>query len=243
MGRMLGKRFSRAGAQVLGLDQPLPVKDLESLLAPVDLAVLAVPISAFTKVVDIIVPGLAPGTILVDICSVKVLPMMKMEKAYPGPVVGTHPLFGPEPEAGEKLRVALCPGGNADAGHLSMVEAVFRSSGMETFKTTPREHDQAMACIQGLNFVTTVSYFASLPPELDLERFATPSFKRRLDSARKMLNEDGLLFSSLAEDNPYTGQMIRRFKSFLNLSAAGELELLQDKALWWWRDETEKGGP
>ena len=243
MGRMLEKSFSGAGVRVLVLDRPLPTGDLESLFASMDLVMLAIPITVFNQVVDAVVPSLRPGTILTDICSVKVLPMMKMQDAYSGPVMGTHPLFGPEPGPGEELKVALCPGTGCDEARTTMVAKLFSRSGMQAFETTADEHDQAMACIQGLNFVTTVSYFASLPRNLNLDKFATPSFNRRVESARKMLNEDGPLFSSLAEDNPYTGKMIRRFKSFLNLSAAGELELLQDKALWWWRSEGERGGP
>ena len=242
MGRMLEKRFALAGADVLCLDQPLPEKELESLLSPMGLVFLAVPISLFSAVVEVIAPRVSPGTILADICSVKVSPMMIMERSYAGPVVGTHPLFGPDPEPDDQLKAALCPGSRAKPFHVKSVEETFSRSGIRTFTTTAREHDQAMACIQSLNFVTTVSYFASLPRDLDLEKYATPSFKRRVNSAKNMLNEDAALFSSLAEENPYTGQMIRRFKSFLNLSAAGELELLRDKALWWWRNEEKRGG-
>ncbi len=236
MGRMLDRKFFAAGMEVLCLDQPLPQGELESLFAPVGLVILAVPISAISRVADVVGPSLTSGTILADICSVKVSPLMNMEKSYAGPVVGTHPLFGPDPGPDDELKTALCPGKNAESFHIDMLEDIFNRSGMKTFITTAHEHDQAMACIQSLNFVTTVSYFASLPRDLDLEKYATPSFMRRVNSAGKMLNEDALLFSALAEDNPYTGQMIRRFKSFLNLSAAGELELLQDKALWWWRN-------
>ncbi|WP_045215663.1 prephenate dehydrogenase [Desulfonatronovibrio magnus] len=243
MGRMLDKRFSDVGLKVLCLDQPLPEDELEALLSPCRLVILAVPISVFAQVTELIAPRMAQGTILTDICSVKVTPLMHMERLYTGPVVGTHPLFGPDPKPDHELKVALCPGTGTDQNSVELVEKIFNKAGMRTFICSAREHDQAMACIQSLNFVTTISYFASLPQDLDLEKFSTPSFMRRLNSARKMLNEDAYLFSSLAEDNPYTGQMIRRFKSFLNLSAAGELELLQDKALWWWRNENEKGGP
>ncbi|MFN2342839.1 MAG: prephenate dehydrogenase/arogenate dehydrogenase family protein [Desulfonatronovibrio sp.] len=243
MGRMLEKRFSDVGLKVLCLDQPLPEEELEALLSPCGLVILAVPISVFAQVAEIIVQNIVPGTVLIDICSVKATPLTLMERMYQGPVVGTHPLFGPDPKSDHDLKVALCPGRNTEQEYVEMVEGMFNKAGMRTFICSAREHDQAMACIQSLNFVTTISYFASLPQDIDLEKFSTPSFMRRVNSARKMLNEDAYLFSSLAEDNPYTGQMIRRFKSFLNLSAAGEMELLQDKALWWWREENDKGGP
>lgn len=242
MGGMLSRSFSRAGCRVADLDKPLPVQDIESLLKDIHLVLLAVPISVFSEVVETVAPFMPSGAILADVCSVKVLPMKSMEKFYQGPVLGSHPLFGPEPGTDQVLKVALCPGGNISENEVEQVEDLFSRAGMKTFRASADEHDQAMACIQSLNYVTTISYFASLPQDLDLGRFATPSFMRRVNSAGKMINEDSTLFSALAEDNPYTGQMIRRFKSFLNLSAAGELELLQDKAMWWWRNDNSEGG-
>ena len=47
------------------------------------------------------------GAILCDVCSVKVNPLAQMLEAYDGPVVGTHPLFGPEPKPEDPLRVAV----------------------------------------------------------------------------------------------------------------------------------------
>ncbi|MFW6005613.1 MAG: prephenate dehydrogenase/arogenate dehydrogenase family protein [Desulfonatronovibrionaceae bacterium] len=242
MGGLLSRSFSRAGCQVVALDKPLPVEDIPGMLQDIQLVLVSVPISVFSDVVETVAPAMPSEAILADVCSVKVLPMKSMEKFFPGPVLGTHPLFGPEPGADQELKTVMCPGRNISEKEVAMVENLFLRAGMKTFRASADEHDKAMACIQSLNYVTTVSYFASLPDDLDLGRFATPSFMRRITSARKMINQDSSLFSALAEDNPYTGQMIRRFKSFLNLSAAGELELLQDKALWWWRNDNSKTG-
>lgn len=77
----------------------------------------------------------------------------------------------------------------------------------------------------------------------EVEKFLTPSFYRRLDAARKMLTEDSELFQNILEENPYSLEVIRHFRSFLNLAAAGELDLLQDKANWWWRRYDERDDP
>lgn len=45
-----------------------------------------------------------------DVGSVKTLPIAAMVEGYAGPVVGTHPLFGPEPAADDGLRVAVMDG-------------------------------------------------------------------------------------------------------------------------------------
>ena len=242
MGGLLRDRLTGAGIEVTSLDRPFPEEDLSALLAPVRMVLLAVPVSALDHVLNLVVPRISEEVIMADICSVKTVPLKKMQDIYPGPVLGTHPLFGPRPGADDDLKIALCPGRNLQEGDILAVRDLFGRAGMSTFLTTPAEHDQAMACIQSLNFVTTISYFASLPRDINLDMFSTPSFRRRARAAQKMLNEDAFLFSSLAEDNPYTGKMIRRFKSFLNLSAAGDFELLTDKALWWWRNFNEGQG-
>ncbi|WP_291318957.1 prephenate dehydrogenase/arogenate dehydrogenase family protein [Desulfonatronospira sp.] len=242
MGALIKNKLSAGGVNVLPLDRPFPEEELPDILGGADMLLLAVPVDGLDEVLGLMSPYFKPSLILADICSVKTLPVNKMQNFHHGPVMGTHPLFGPSPSEDDELKVALCPGHNLREEHVQALHDVFARGGMNTFMSSCREHDQAMACIQGLNFVTTISYFASLPQNIDLDTFATPSFRRRARAARKMLNEDSELFSSLAEDNPYTGQMIRRFKSFLNLSAAGEFELLTDKALWWWRNFSDRQG-
>ncbi len=242
MGALIKDRLSGGGVNVVSLDRPFPEDELPGILNKAGMVLLAVPVAGLDQVLELMSPHFSNSLILADISSVKTLPVNKMQHYHQGPVMGTHPLFGPNPSGNDELKVALCPGHNLREEHVQAVQDVFYRGGMHTFMSSCREHDQAMSCIQGLNFVTTISYFASLPQDIDLDKFATPSFRRRARAARKMLNEDSELFSSLAEDNPYTGQMIRRFKSFLNLSAAGEFELLTDKALWWWRNFSDRQG-
>jgi prephenate dehydrogenase len=239
MGRYLCSALGGAGAHVASLDKPLQAGEVHRTLRAADLVLLSVPITSLDDVLQAILPALRPPTVLADICSVKVMPLRKMLQAYDGPVVGTHPLFGPEPGQEDALRVALCPG--RDEEGLTLLERLFAASGCSTFRTTAETHDKAMAYIQGLNFVTTISYLSCLPEEKEIESFLTPSFRRRIDSARKMLVEDAQLFSALFEENPYSADCVRGFRSFLNIAAGGDLELVAQRALLWWREHLEEG--
>jgi prephenate dehydrogenase len=170
-----------------------------------------------------------------------------MLRGFAGAVVGTHPLFGPEPAAGQPLRVAVTPGrpdggapGSADAA-ASMDEWLFRL-GFEPFRTTAAEHDRALALIQGLNFVTQLAYLATAADHPEIREFVTPSFTRRLESARKMVSEDGEMFKAIFEANPFSQEAVRGFRSHLNLAAGGDVDLLLDKAGWWWRSSEDGGG-
>ena len=56
-----------------------------------------------------------------------------------------------------------------------------------------------------------------------------------MDSARKMLMEDGALFEWLFEANPLSQETVRRYRSFLNVAAGGDINVLVQRAQWWWK--------
>ena len=231
MGAFFMDRFLSIGLDVYGFDLPMDINLLREAIPKVDLVLLAVPIPAMDSCLGAIANLLSPKTILADLCSVKMLPVEKMLRSFSGPVVGTHPLFGPVPGDAE-LRVAICPARNPEAAE--SLEDVLGMCGMTCFRTDPEQHDQAMAYIQGLNYVSTLSYFCAHDLDDSLKQFVTPSFERRMTAAKKMLVEDGKLFGTLCETNPLMSSTIRRYLKVLGLAAAGDFDLLRDKALSWW---------
>ncbi len=241
MGRMFCTRLRSAGYDVRELDQPLTEMAIRTGLRGADVVFLCIPAAVFVSVLDKLRGELRPPHILVDITSVKVQPMHQMASAYSGPIVGTHPLFGPEPKAGE-TRVAITPSSAADETHVRIVETLFARMGCETFRTTAEEHDEAAAFIQGLNFITTVSYLATLAHRDEMTPYLTPSFLRRLEAAQKMLTEDAELFAGLFEANPSSHDAVRSFRNMLNIAAGGDVNVLVERALWWWRSDNDTGG-
>ncbi|MEF2146477.1 MAG: prephenate dehydrogenase/arogenate dehydrogenase family protein [Desulfovibrionaceae bacterium] len=234
MGRFLAERAEAAGREVVGLDRPLETAGLDQLDSCC-LVLLCVPVPALDEVLGLVVPHLAPGAILADICSVKVLPMQRMTTAYDGPVIGTHPLFGPVIPEGFAPRVAVTPASGADP---APVVELLADMGFQPFTGTAEEHDRAVAYVQGLNFISTVAHLSAMRQVRGIENYLTPSFQRRLDSASKMLTEDRALFETISESNPFLQETVRQFTAFLNIAAGGDLELLADHARWWWRNET-----
>jgi prephenate dehydrogenase len=235
MGSMLLQRMCAAGISAAGADQPLADAGLDGLCATAKLVLLCVPIAAMPEALRALRPHLRARQVLADIASVKVQPMAHMQEAYAGPVVGTHPLFGPE--NADEPRVAVCPGAQAGEGDIRLVEDVFTRIGCTVFRTTAQAHDEAAAYIQGLNFVTSAAYFAALAEHPEFLPFLTPSFQRRREAARTMLTEDGPLFEALFEANPASQNAVRSYRDFLNLAAGGDLSLLRERALWWWKQK------
>lgn len=237
MGGVFCKAFSDQGCEVAPLSRPYSDEDIRAALTDCDLLILSVPVTAMDSVLDQMLPHLAPPTILCDVGSVKALPMKSMLDRYDGPVVGTHPLFGPVIPEGFIPKVAIMPGRESDVEAAARVTDLMEACGYTCFDSTAEDHDKAMAFVQGLNYTSTVAFLAAARDVDGIENFVTPSFNRRLDSARKMLTQDAELFEIISEANPFLQETNRKFMSYLSLAAGGDLDLLADRAQWWWRNE------
>jgi prephenate dehydrogenase len=237
MGALFARELRRCGCAVAAIDRPYADESLRAALDGAQLAILSVPVTAMRAVTRQLAQHMAPGAILMDLCSVKVNPVRAMLEGYAGPVVGTHPLFGPVIPEGFTPRVAVTPGRENAAGDAAAaVSGLMSRAGFAPFASTPEEHDRAMATVQGLNFITTVAYLAAARQTPGIENFRTPSFERRLEAARKMLTQDRELFQLISEDNPFLQETVRQFTAYLDLAAGGDLDLLSARASWWWRD-------
>jgi len=242
MGRLYCDRCRRAELEVIELDRPLTDELLAEAIPRADCVVLSIPVPAMAEVSRRVGALMWAPQILVDLCSVKVLPLEDMRAGYDGPIVATHPLFGPGTADGDESRVAIMPGGEdseADAEALASVWDWTERMGFIPFRTTPEEHDKAMAYFQGLNFVTTVAYLSVHGESHELAPFVTPSFRRRLDAAKKLLLEDAGLFMTLFEANPFSQDTVRTYRNYLNVAAGGDVDLLVQRASRWWTTPDE----
>ena len=239
MGSMLCRAWEKAGHKVLAYDPHAEgklagskVTELGPACAEAEAVILCVPIVAMDTVLGGLVPHLDGKQVLADIASVKVAPLRQMQAAYQGPVVGTHPLFGHEPQADE-LSVCVCPGEKAEERHAGLIEQLFADMGCTSFRRSAWEHDKALAAIQGLNFITNVAYFAALAHHEEYLPFLTPSFRRRRKASETMLTRDAELFEAIFEANPLSQEMVRHFSSFLQVAAGGDINVLVERAKWW----------
>ena len=239
MGALFVRAFALAGCSAAELNRPYTDEAARLAVSGAELVLLSVPVTAMGEVAGVVAPFMAAGAILCDVCSVKVNPVRAMLEAYAGPVVGTHPLFGPVIPEGFEPRVAVTPGRESaewDGDAAGAVSRLFARAGFTPFSSTAEEHDKAMSVVQGLNFITTVAYLAAARQTPGIETFLTPSFGRRLEAARKMLTKDRELFQIISEDNPFMQETVRQFTAYLDIAAGGDLDLLSARASWWWRD-------
>lgn len=244
MGSMLKRRLEDAGHEARGADLPLDEESLAHACADARAVFLCVPAAALEETARKVVPHLPADCALADITSVKMLPVRTMERVWSGPVVGTHPLFGPQTVAGH-YAVTITPGRGwkekeplpeQDAQAVRLVEQLFESLGWSPFLCSPETHDRAMAAIQGLNYITSLAYFAMTSRKPELLPFLTPSFERRKESARTMLTCDSAMFAGIFAANPMSQEAVREFRSYLNVAAGGDIEVLAELAKKWFPD-------
>ncbi|HKJ85118.1 MAG TPA: prephenate dehydrogenase/arogenate dehydrogenase family protein [Spirochaetia bacterium] len=199
-------------------DRPVP-EGCEAVgieeLGQCECVMLCVAISAVEEATDLIVPHLAPGTVLMDTCSVKVYPMAAMLSRTPEttPVIGTHPMFGPD-SAGKgvtDLPLVYAPARASDEVSARW-RRFFEGLGLRVLTMTPDEHDREAAMTQGVtHFVGRV--LADM--QLDPSSIATVGYRKLLEVVEQTCNDPYQLFVDLQHYNPYTSQMRGRLQESL----------------------------
>lgn len=244
MGRLLARQARRAGAEIIAFNRKpakgcLPFTAAADFLPQCAIILCCLPEAALTETLTALRPWLGQNQVLADITSLKGPAMRIMAESHPGPVVGAHPLFGPKARfsgnssgisAGLGRRVAIVPGARAQSRHIALVENLFRGMGCKPFQCSSKEHDRAMAMMQGLNFLDQLAFLSTVSTVSRLDDFITPSFQRRLNAAKKFLHQDAELFASLARDNPYVQEMGEALLSELRQVLHGNTESALNRA-------------
>ena len=253
MGTMLTKEFGKQGFTVRGLDLPHEASkgESKSLTSPTissydeqlakavissQVVLLCVPVSALTSLMGKIGPLLQAHHLLLDITSVKCLPMEIMEKTFAGSVIGAHPLFGPRP-CPEDKKTILVRGKNASSQHCQLAEYIFTSLQSTIHWATAEEHDKGVAITQTLNFTVSAAFFATLAKEAkeqNIQQFLTPSFKRHLEAARKHLTEDTAMFLEFSAMNPFFNEAMASYETTLARISQGNLPAVAQEAQQWY---------
>ena len=191
------------------------VSEEEVLQAPV--LIFCVAISALEQVLKRIGPLLGPGTLVMDTCSVKTLPVCWLKETLPedAEILATHPMFGPD-SAGNGvsgLPLILSPV-RIGQQRLEYWRSFFTSLGLKVYEMDPHQHDREAAFTQGLTH-----YIGRVLAELDLRpsEIASIGFSKLLDIIEQTCNDSWQLFMDLQKFNPYTREM----RQALNRSLSG----------------------
>jgi prephenate dehydrogenase len=170
-----------------------------ALTAP--LVIYAVPIRSLEGALMETRDALGPDTVVADVCSVKMIPCDLLQRHLPGrPVVGTHPLFGPDsaPVSCAGQRAALCalPGGERA---LACVEAIYHRLGLNIVRCTPSEHDTQVARSQ---FLTHFIGRGAVRAGIERLALSTRTHEALMDIIDVVGHDTMELFEDMAAFNP-----------------------------------------
>ena len=177
--------------------------------ASCDIVVVAVPVVAMREVFAALSPDLRPGALVIDVGSVKMLPVQWMTETLPAHVdiVATHPLFGPQSakDSLEGLRFVVCPvRGERHTG----VAAYGRALGLTVTVTTPEEHDREMAYVQALTHLIGRSLVNLGIPD---EQLKTPSYQHLLELCALIGADTFELFTAIQTQYPFAAEVAQAF--------------------------------
>ncbi|WP_152086472.1 bifunctional chorismate mutase/prephenate dehydrogenase [Pseudoalteromonas sp. A25] len=197
MGQLFAKQFQRSGYEVRILDRAQQ-SQAQTLLADAKLVMISVPINAIESVVNSL-PELPKDCVLADITSVKQKPLKVLLDKHSGPVVGLHPMFGPDISHWVKQTIVVCHGRmhKACEGLLQQLNIW----GSQLVEIDAKKHDQAMQIIQVMRHLTTFVYGQFLSKQChtleELRSCSSPIYQLELMMVGRLFAQSPELYSDI----------------------------------------------
>jgi len=202
----------------LGVDTASSVEAVKDA----DVILLSVPIETFEDIVVELAPHIQPEQVVVDVTSVKVMPVAAMHRHLKTRLVlGTHPLFGPGAKGITGQNFVVTPTNNEEEALAEKVRDYLETRGARVSLMTPEEHDDKMAVILGLSHFIAVVAADTL---ISSNKVAQPTalggitYKVLLTLVESVISENPELYASIQ----------------MNLPGVAEIEaLFQEKVAEW----------
>ncbi len=221
LGKIFVDLFERSEYKVQILEQE-DWPNSKSILDNASVVIVAVPIRLTSMIIQHL-NDLPESCILADVTSVKESPLYEMMKVHQGPVVGLHPMFGPDVTGLVKQTIIACEGRNPDAYHWLLEQ--FEIWGAKIYNVDAAAHDQAMSMVQVMRHFSTIAYGYHLMTEgadiAQLVEMSSPIYRLELIMVGRLFAQSPVLYSDIIFSNTDNIAMMKRF-------AFRFLELLED---------------
>ncbi|MGF1741158.1 bifunctional chorismate mutase/prephenate dehydrogenase [Vibrio profundum] len=211
LGSLFARMFTLSGykVEIIGSDDWAKA---DELLSTAGLVVVTVPIHLTDEVIQRL-NALPSDCVLCDLTSVKAAPLSAMLSAHSGPVVGLHPMFGPDVASFAKQVIVHSDGrGKEQYQWLLDQLAIWGASLCEM---DANAHDEGMSLIQALRHFTTFAYGLHLSqenPNLDsLLQLSSPIYRLELAMVGRLFAQDPDLYGDIIFSSEQNVSMIRRF--------------------------------
>ncbi|MCS4309361.1 chorismate mutase/prephenate dehydrogenase [Rheinheimera pacifica] len=220
--------FQRSGYEVAVLE-PQDWPQAEALCANAALVLMAVPITLTERLINQL-PVLPAGCVLADITSIKQLPISAMLAKHSGPVVGLHPMFGPDITNLVKQVVVVCHG--RDENRYQWLLKQLNVWGAELAVKQAAEHDSAMQLIQAMRHFSSLVYGVHLADEnADLDellQLSSPIYRLELAMVGRLFAQNAELYADIMLSSCEVTTLLERYQQ--RFTALLQLLKAKDKA-------------
>ena len=211
LGRLFGRMFKLSGYQVEVIDRD-DWEQADEILSKAGLVMVTVPIDHTLEIIRKF-GNLPSSCILCDLTSIKSGPLQAMLDIHHGPVVGLHPMFGPDVPSLAKQVVVYCNGrGEEDYQWLLKQLSIW---GASLCDMDADEHDHGMTLIQALRHFTSFTYGLHLSrenPNIEqLLQLSSPIYRLELAMVGRLFGQDPNLYGDIILSSDENVQMIKRF--------------------------------
>ncbi len=211
MGAMWGRMLTLSGYQVRVLDRDDWPQATE-LVEGAGMVLISVPIHDTVSVIEAL-PPLPSDCLLADLTSTKSAAVAAMMAAHDGPVVGLHPMFGPDVDSFAKQVVACCEGRDPQASQW-LIEQI-RLWGARVHDVSAADHDGAMGLIQALRHFSTFVYGSHLAHEdrklADLLALSSPIYRLELMMVGRLFAQSPELYFDIITASEASVNVIERY--------------------------------
>lgn len=211
LGRVFVALFEQSDYAVTTLEKDDWAKS-EEIFVGADLVLVAVPIKLTVTIIERL-SNLPKQCILADITSVKNEPLKAMLRVHDGPVLGLHPMFGPDSPGMIKQVVVVCHGREQDKYEWLLEQ--MRTWGAVLHESSSKEHDSAMAFIQVMRHFSTFVYGQHLKEEdpdlASLLMFSSPIYRLELAMVGRLFAQSPALYADIIFNNAESLALLKRF--------------------------------
>lgn len=223
MGRILSAFFRRHGRSVRILERD-DWHRARKILAGAAIVVVSVPIDATLEVISRLGPLLDPDTLLCDVTSVKRAPVEAMLRSHAGPVLGLHPMFGPDVVDLARQVFVFVPARCPQAS--DPVRSMLCSEEALVVECSAEEHDRAMSIIQALRHFTTYAYgvfLSKVNPDLrQILALSSPIYRLEIEMVGRLFAQDPRLYADIIMSSEANADIVRAYVE----SLAPELDIV-----------------
>jgi chorismate mutase / prephenate dehydrogenase len=212
MGVQYSNLFSASGHNVRILDKN-DWPRAEELFREVDLVIFSVPINITTEIIRKASHYTPKQAIMADFTSNKKEALQAMLDCHEGPVVGLHPMHGPDGHNLSK-QLMICSHGREEDAYTWLLNQ-FQLWGMRILFVDPERHDRVMHMVQGLRHFVALLH-GSFMKEFDLKpeeilHFSSPIYRAELMMTGRIFAQDAELYADIVFANEERRKILLQF--------------------------------